>query len=320
MSGGGPPLEQNAAAEATAYNAADEKMALVMEINAAAKAAIAGRLNEDGTKRIDWEGEDFDEDKAVAKLLENKDNHKLLDTKLDNLPPGSPPLKYSSKLQLKFLHLENVNLEDATLSDSNLEGANLQNSKLTRADFLRANLKGAKLAYAEMPAANLGRAILKGANFHGANLSSALFHVAEIHPDADFSDAQGCQFIQGFEYVNLDFLGCTPPKFLDTSAAGSGGILSFLCSVVGSVCADANAAAEDAATEAAEDAGLVSEGTLGLMKKLTGTARSPAKAAKVETPVKFKDPAQVQAFKVAFEQAKDNRDQSAALRKQLLAR
>lgn len=51
---------------------ADEKMALVNEINAAAEAARAvAKMNEDGTKRDrDAEGwRPSEEDKAVAKLL-----------------------------------------------------------------------------------------------------------------------------------------------------------------------------------------------------------------------------------------------------------
>ena len=82
--------------------------------------------------------------------------------------------------------------------------------------------------------------------------------------------AQGLATAIDFEYVKLDGLGLTPPKFVDTSAEGSGGILSFFRSALGSVCADAAAAPE----EAAEDAAPVSEATLGLCKDVRGVASS----------------------------------------------
>ena len=150
----------------------------------------------------------------------------------------------------------------------------------------------------------------------GTNLEGAEFLRTEIFPNTNFRNAKGVAAIKAFETIKLDHLGTTPPKFIDTSAEGSGGILSFFRSVLGSVCADASAAAE----EAAEDAAPVSSETLDLFEDLTGTARSKAKAAEVERPMKWKDPARVLQAKAAFEQVKDSEAMSTRLREQLLAR
>lgn len=91
-------------------------------------------------------------------------------------------LKYNSrsKLNLKGVKLEDVDLCRVYLDEANLNDANLRNAKLERAELSRAHLRAVKLNDAKLQGANLNGADLIGAEMWNADLCESKLEKADL--------------------------------------------------------------------------------------------------------------------------------------------
>ena len=115
-------------------------------------------------------------------------------------PPDARNKIDLSSLDLRYLHLQQANLNGAFLWDAKLQGAdlqkaNLQRSYLQRVNLQRADLQEVKLQRAHLPESKLKSANLIHAKLQGADLQKANLQRAELR----FANLQGAYL----SYVNL---------------------------------------------------------------------------------------------------------------------
>ncbi len=86
-----------------------------------------------------------------------------------------------SYVDIKGVNLDDANLERAILYQTNLAGASLNRANLHKAVLSAANLAGANLSQANLSQAIMGAANLTGANLSYANLYQTNLFLANLH-------------------------------------------------------------------------------------------------------------------------------------------